>query len=201
LKIVILGPDGAGKSSVIAGLAGKLEQAGRTVKVRHLKPQILIPRRGEPGVVVVDPHGKPPRSALTSVAKIWVWLVEEWCAAIFQDQKKTLLICDRYYHDLLVDPARYRYGGPMWAARALGKLMPRVSLWILLDAPAEILQSRKREVPLEETARQRQAYLAFVLQQDGHVIADASQPLDRVIAEVEQAVTAMDGFKALGENR
>jgi thymidylate kinase len=171
------------------------------VKVRHLKPQILIPRRGEPGAIVVDPHGKPPRSALTSVAKLWVWLMEEWCAAIFEDERKTILICDRYYHDLLVDPVRYRYGGPMWAARVLGKLMPRVSLWILLDAPVEILQSRKQEVSLDETARQRQAYLAFVRQQDRHVIADASQPLDRVIGEVEQAVTAMGGFKALGENR
>jgi thymidylate kinase len=127
--------------------------------------------------------------------------MEEWCAAIFEDERKTILICDRYYHDLLVDPVRYRYGGPMWAARVLGKLMPRVSLWILLDAPVEILQSRKQEVSLDETARQRQAYLAFVRQQDRHVIADASQPLDRVIGEVEQAVTAMGGFKALGENR
>jgi hypothetical protein len=60
------------------------------VKVRHLKPQILIPRRGEPGAIVVDPHGKPPRSALTSVAKLWVWLMEEWCAAIFEDERKTI---------------------------------------------------------------------------------------------------------------
>jgi thymidylate kinase len=188
LKIVILGPDGAGKSSVIQGLMGRLEQDGRIVKMRHLKPRIVLPKRGAGVTIVVDPHGKPPRSALTSVAKIIVWLMEEWYANLFQDDRKTLLICDRYYHDLLVDPLRYRYGGPMGAARLVGKMMPRPRLWLLLDAPAEILQARKQEVPLEETERQRSAYRAFVQCQKDHAIVDAAQPLDKVIADVEHIV-------------
>jgi thymidylate kinase len=196
LKIVLLGPDGSGKSSVIQGLMGRLDQAARAVAVRHLKPQIALPRRGEAVTIVVDPHGKPPRSALTSFAKIIVWLMEEWYAHLFQDDRKTLLICDRYYHDLLVDPLRYRYGGPLWAARLVGKLMPRPELWILLDAPAEVLQQRKQEVPLEETARQRSAYLAFVQSQENHAIVDAAQPLDKVIADVEHIVTeALIGYE------
>jgi thymidylate kinase len=189
LKIVILGPDGAGKSSVIQGLIGRLEQDGRIVKMRHLKPQILLRRRGAAVMIVVDPHGKPPRSALTSVVKILVWLMEEWYANLFQDDRKTLLIYDRYYHDLLVDPLRYRYGGSMGAARLVGKMMPRPKLWLLLDAPAEILQARKQEVSLEETERQRSAYRAFVQGQKDHAIVDAAQPLDKVIADVERIVT------------
>jgi len=189
LKIVILGPDGAGKSSVIQGLIGRLEQDGRIVKMRHLKPQILLRRRGAAVMIVVDPHGKPPRSALTSVVKILVWLMEEWYAYLFQDDGRTLLICDRYYHDLLVDPLRYRYGGSMGAARLVGKMMPRPKLWLLLDAPAEILQARKQEVSLEETERQRSAYRAFVQGQKDHAIVDAAQPLDKVIADVERIVT------------
>jgi thymidylate kinase len=189
LKIVIFGPDGAGKSSVIQGLMDRLSRAGRVVAMRHLKPRVLLRRPGEPVTVVVDPHGKPPRSALTSVAKILVWLIEEWYAHLFQDKKETLLICDRYYHDLLVDPMRYRYGGPVWIAKLTGKLMPKPKLWVLLDAPAEVLQARKQEVPPEETARQRQAYLAFVRCQKNHVVVDASQSLDSVIADAERAIT------------
>jgi thymidylate kinase len=165
-----------------------LDQGERVVKMRHLKPQLVFQRRCEPVTIVVDPHGKPPRSALTSVAKIFVWLMEEWYANLFQNKKETLLICDRYYHDLLVDPKRYRYGGPMWTARLIGRLMPQPALWVLLDAPAEVLQARKQEVPPAETERQRQAYLAFVRVQRDHVIVDASQSLDRVIADVERAV-------------
>jgi thymidylate kinase len=187
LKIVILGPDGAGKSSVVQGLIRRLDQAGRVVTMRYLKPDLVISRRGEAAINLV-PHGKPPRSALSSLAKIIVWLMEEWYANLFWDKKGTLLICDRYYHDLLVDPKRYRYGGPASAAKLVGQLMPQPELWILLDAPAEVLQARKQEVTLEETARQRQAYLALVHKQRKHVIVDASQSLDRVIAEVEKAI-------------
>jgi thymidylate kinase len=189
LKIVIFGPDGAGKSSVIQGLMERLNRADRVVAMRHLKPRILLRRSGESVAVVVDPHAKPPRPALASVAKIFIWLLEEWYAHLFQDNKETLLICDRYYHDLLVDPKRYRYGGPMGIARLVGKLMPQPILWVLLDAPAEVLQARKQEVPPEETARQRQAYLTLVRSRKNHIVVDASQSLDRVIADAEHAIT------------
>ncbi len=160
------------------------------MKMRHLKPRIVMRRLGESVTIVVDPHGKPPRSALISLAKIFVWLMEEWYAYLFQERKAELLLCDRYYHDLLVDPIRYRYGGPMSIARLIGTLMPQPRLWVLLDAPAEVLQARKQEVPPEETARQRQAYLSQVKKQRNYVIVDASQPLDKVITDVEHAITA-----------
>ncbi|MGA3160888.1 MAG: hypothetical protein ABSC77_06685 [Terracidiphilus sp.] len=190
VKIVILGPDGAGKTSVIQGLMGKLNQAGHVATVRYLKPFLIARRRGVKGINVV-PHGKPPRSSLSSLAKIVVWLMEEWYANLFQDKSKALLICDRYYHDLLIDPRRYRYGGPLWAAKLVGRMIPQPTLWVLLDAPAEVLQARKQEVPLEETMRQRQAYMAFVRDQTNHVTIDASQSLDKVIADTEDAITGV----------
>lgn len=168
---------------------GRLSDGARMVKMRHLRPRLVNLRPGEVVTIVVDPHGKPPRLALTSLAKIVVWLMEEWYATFFRETSDTLLICDRYYHDLLVDPKRYRYGGPVWAAKLIGMLMPRPRLWVLLDAPAEVLQTRKQEVPLEETSRQRDAYLSFIRRQRKFVIVDATQSLDRVVTEVEHAIT------------
>jgi thymidylate kinase len=188
LKAVILGPDGAGKSSVIRGLIDVLSHKGHMVKMRHLRPRLVTLRRGDSVTAVTDPHGKPPRSTLVSIAKITVWLMEEWFASLFLDRKNALLICDRYYHDLLVDPARYRYGGPEWVARSVARLMPQPDLWVLLDAPAEVLQARKREVPLEETCRQRDAYLSFIRNHRNFAVVDAAQPLDKVIADVEAAI-------------
>lgn len=188
LKVVILGPDGAGKSSVIQGLIVRLKEGWPVVKMRHLKPRLAKLRPGDPVTIVVDPHGKPRRSALVSLAKILVWLLEEWYANLFQDQRETLLICDRYYHDLLVDPIRYRYGGPAWAAKLVGQLMPKPDMWILLDAPPDVLQARKHEVPWEETSRQRDAYMVFVRKQRNHLIVDASRSLDKVIADVAHAI-------------
>ena len=191
LKVVVLGPDGAGKSTVIRGLSSWLEQQGIFVKVRHLKPNVAKLGFGKPVTIVVDPHGKPPRSTLLSIAKIVVWLLEEWLASFIEGRKETLLLYDRYYHDLLVDPLRYRYGGPTWAAILIGKLMPKPDLWVLLDAPANVLQARKSEVSLKETARQRDAYLAFARSQKSFAIVDASQPLDKVVTDAERAITKM----------
>jgi thymidylate kinase len=69
--------------------------------------------------------------------------------------------------------------------------MPQPRLWVLLDAPAEILQARKQEVTPDESARQRQAYLSLVRKQQNYVIVDASQPLGQVITDVEHAITAV----------
>ncbi|MGA7831604.1 MAG: hypothetical protein WCA21_11630 [Terracidiphilus sp.] len=167
-----------------------LKQRGCIVEMRHLKPRIVLPRRKERVTIVADPQGKPPRSALTSMVKLFVWLLEEWYATLFIDKNETLLICDRYYHDLLIDPIRYRYGGPLWIATLVGKLIPQPRLWVLLDAPAEVLQARKQEVTSKESARQRQAYLDFIRSQPRYEIADASQPLKEVIANVERFVAA-----------
>lgn len=190
LKIVILGPDGAGKSSVIDELVGRFDRAGRAVKMRHLKPRTVARLRPQSGMIVVDPHGKPPRGAVLSLAKIVIWIIEEWYATLFHEKKGTLLIYDRYYHDLLVDPKRYRFGAPLWIAQLVGKLMPQPKLWVLLNASVEALRSRKQEVTPEETARQCDAYVSFIRSRREHVIVDASQSLDRVISDVEQAIQA-----------
>jgi len=166
----------------------KFEKEGRVAKMRHLKPGVALIRLLKRRTVVVDPHGKPQRSVILSLAKILFWLLEEWHAKVFHERNNTLLICDRYYHDLLVDPIRYRYGGPLSVARLIGKLMPQPALWILLDAPAHVLQGRKQEVAPEETERQRNAYLAFVGEERKHKIVDASQPLEVVIADVDFAI-------------
>lgn len=166
------------------------------MQIRHLKPNILTSQQDGTISICPDPHSLPPRSTLFSLAKIFVWLIEEWYANLFLDKKEVLLICDRYYHDLLVDSKRYRYGGPRWAANLVGQLVQKPDLWVLLDAPAEILQSRKREVPFEESSRQRQEYLAFVRSQRNYVIIDASQSLDKVIVDAKRAIV-----HALTENK
>jgi thymidylate kinase len=72
--------------------------------------------------------------------------------------KSNLVIFDRYFHDVLVDPQRYRYGAPKWFAEILSRLVPQPDLVIVLDADAELILGRKSELPREEIERQRLAY-------------------------------------------
>jgi len=60
--------------------------------------------------------------------------------------------------------------------------------WVLLDAPAEILQSRKQEVPAEESERQRHAYLDLAAHLHDAVVVDASHTLPHVVAGAESAI-------------
>jgi len=185
LRIVFLGPDGSGKSTVITALTQQLAQAFRRVEYQHLRP-------GKPPTklthTVTDPHAKPLRGKLGSLAKLlhfWslyqigslLWLYPRYV-------RSTLVIFDRYYQDLLADPARYRYGAPLGLARQLGRWLPQPDLVFILDAPAELLQSRKQEVSLAESARQRDAYRTLTTEFRHASIIDSSQPLDQVVASV-----------------
>jgi serine O-acetyltransferase len=51
-----------------------------------------------------------------------------------------------------------------------------------MDASAEILQARKREVPEVESARQRKAYLEVFEKEDNVTVLDATRTLDEVAA-------------------
>ncbi len=185
--VAVLGVDGSGKSSVISGLKVRLNHVAKSVEFRHLRPHFLFGRKGAHGVVV-DPHAKPPRSGLTSIGKILAWLAEEWVGQYVGRKAVTLRICDRFYHDLLVDSLRYRYGGPQWIARLVGSMMPQPELWLLLDAPLDVVRARKQEVSEEETARQIEAYRSFVNTTRNHVIVDAAQPVDEVVDDVCAAI-------------
>jgi hypothetical protein len=102
--------------------------------------------------------------------------------------RSTLMLNDRHFVDILVDPKRYRYGGPLWLLRLIWRVIPKPDLIVLLDAPPEVLQARKQEVSFAETVRQRRAYLSLVRGMgNGHVV-DATQSLDHVTRDVSDII-------------
>ena len=72
--------------------------------------------------------------------------------------KSCLVMFDRYFYDVLVDPRRYRYGGPMWFAQILAQLVPEPDIVILLDSDPESVATRKAELPVAEIHRQQHEY-------------------------------------------
>jgi thymidylate kinase len=108
--------------------------------------------------------------------------------------RSTLVLYDRHFVDILVDPTRYRYGGPMWLMRLIWQMTPKPDLILLLDAPAEVLQARKQEVPLAVTARQRNAYSVLVRGLTNGRIVDAARPFEAVANDAMQVI--LDGLAA-----
>src|SRR5204862_5807570 len=125
----------------------------------------------------------PPRSFLVSVARALYWFIYNTLGYYVTVHpalvRSTLVLHDRHLVDALVDPRRYRYGGPMWLLRLLWRLGPKPDLIILLDSPPGVVQARKQEVSFEESARQRADYLSLVKTIRNSHVLDAARPLDR----------------------
>lgn len=192
LYLVVLGPDGAGKSTVIDELGPRLASVFPRFSSYGFAPELIL--RMVHGRVRPSerPHGLPPRSILHSVARAvlyWGGYYTFGYLVRHLDLARSMLVLgDRHFVDVLVDQRRYRYGGPLWLIRLIWRLIPKPDLIVLLDAPAELVQARKQEVSIEETARQRMAYLSLMRTlRNGHVV-DAAQPLTRVVDDVSDIV-------------
>jgi thymidylate kinase len=191
--IAFMGPDGCGKSSVIEAVSTEFAPAYRGVLRFHMRPNFLKVRAGE-RAPVVDPHGKPPRGFFMSIVK-GIYMASDYFAGYLARirpamMRTHLVISDRYFYDILVDSKRIRYGGPGWLLRLIGRIIPRPELTLLLNAPPEVLWSRKQEVPFEEVVRQQKAYLELAGRLKSVVVIDAAQPLETVIQQSLAAIIA-----------
>ena len=181
LHVVFLGPDGVGKSTVIEAVKDALSPAFLNYSYQTFAPS-LIPSKLQPKKDT--PHQLPPRGLAASSLKAAWWCVC-YTAGYYASVRPTvaragLVVNHRYLPDAIVDPKRYRYSGPSWILQALWKVAPKPDLLFVLDAPAEVIQARKKEVAPAETARQREGYRAVAAElPNAHVIST-----DRLLAEV-----------------
>jgi thymidylate kinase len=189
--ITFLGPDGCGKSTVISHVRDELAPAFRRTRRYHLRPHLEV-RDARDGVVVTDPHAQPPRGKVMSTLKLGYWWIDYslgYLVSVFPALvRSTLVLFDRYYDDIEVDPRRYRYGGSTWLARQLGRVIPRPNLIVVLDLPATVAHERKKEVPLAEIERQRTLYRDIARRHEKGHLVDASRPLEDVVRDVTQLI-------------
>lgn len=190
ISVVLLGPDGAGKSSIVDGLPPRVSDVFARSYCWGFAPPLhrLFRRRRQR---TDEPHKLPPRAAFVSLVRAGYWFAYALGSELvlrITVARSTLVLYDRHFVDILVDAKRYRYGGPQWILDLIWRFMPKPDLVILLDAPAEVLQQRKQEVPFEETARQRNAYLSLMRQiKNGHIV-DASRSREQVADQVVQVI-------------
>jgi hypothetical protein len=103
--------------------------------------------------------------------------------------RNTLVIFDRFYHDLLIDPKRYRFGGPLWLVRAVSRIVPpRDLFFVVLDADEQTILSRKQQLPPEEIRRQRRAYSEFAAQAAASVMVSTENAIEQCKAEALERI-------------
>lgn len=129
-----------------------------------------------------------------SVAKLG-WLVGDWWVGFHTKIAHTrahngVVVFDRHYLDLLVDPVRYRYGGPRRLARSVARLVPQPDVLVVLDAPVDVLHARKQEVTRAEAERQRSAYALLAAEHPRGTLIDSRQDPEEVATAIRAAVRA-----------
>ena len=132
LTVVLAGPDGAGKSTLGRALADAPSIPFRGVRSLHLSPGLLPPLARLAGRRVVasaeQPHDDRASGAIVSVIRI-CWLAADtalgWWPKIQRLKvRSTLVVIERGWHDLEVDPRRHRLSVGSGLVRLLGRILP-----------------------------------------------------------------------------
>lgn len=186
LHIVILGPDGVGKSTLISQL---MLPCFRGARQFHFRPAVLGKKAS---TTVGEPHAQPPRSTGASLAKLMYYFADHWLGYLSRTfpakVRRELVIFDRSFEDVLVDPRRYRLSGSSPLARCLKKLLPSPDLTFVLDADPELVHARKPELELEELRRQREVLRQLAAETSRCFVISAAEASDQVARAVQKAM-------------
>lgn len=184
LSVAVIGPDGAGKSSLIRKLGPALENTFKQNQcVVHWCPKIA-PEDGPEQVPQPLPHARPPRSRLLSLAfftyhSIMFVLGYGIRLAPFR-LRGGMVFLDRYYYDFFVDPGRFRMTLPAKSAKLGYFFVPKPDMVLLLDAQPDVIRARKQEVSPGETHRQCKAYRQLIRRIPQGRVLDANASPGRV---------------------
>jgi thymidylate kinase len=218
ISVALIGPDGAGKSTITERLEREplpapvkriymgvnLQAGGLMLPTTRLALAIKTARGRRPDMVAPFEQPSPTtggaarRAAKGSarLVRLVLWLAEEWfrqLVAQYHLRRGAIVVFDRhFYADYFHQDAGSAGARPL-TARVHGFLLrnvyPKPDLVICLDAPGRVLFDRKHEASAEWLERRRMQYLQLATEVPHFVVVDADRPLDAVTRDVVTAIS------------
>ena len=216
--VALLGPDGAGKSTIgrkleqISPLRTKyiymgvnLESSNMVLPTTRLlleakraggrRPDITVPRhlyRAQKRLSFFKRFTTGVRASL----RLANLISEEWFRQLlvwYYEFRGYCVILDRhfyfdYYEHDVANADPHRSLNSRFHGFMLEKLYPKPDFVIFLDAPSDVLFARKPEGTLEARERRRQEYVRLQSVVKSHAIVDVSRPEPEVLREISDLI-------------
>ena len=185
-----MGVDGSGKSTLIELLRKKLKNKFRKIKYIHLRPYLILLDKS---TVQANPHkSKKTWPILLNFFRILYWLIiYRFFFYLFGNNSNQLIIFDRYAHDLMIDPIRYKFNLPINIAKFILDLFPNPNLWIVVNAPIKVLEKRKKELPTKELKRQIRTYLNFAKQRKNSIVVNTNNSVQSCLSLIIKKINRL----------
>jgi thymidylate kinase len=201
----ISGPDGAGKTTVIAKVVAQLEAiyGPGEITYAHFRPTVL-PRLAEVAkkahaVGKVDdnyaePHRAKPSGPAGSLARlVYYWL--DYIGGYLRSvrpvlKRREVMLFDRYYYDMIADSFRSRIDLPMSVLRLFGRLLPLPEHAFFIEVDSTEIHRRKQELTIERIVALNARYCDLAdrgwltrIDNNGAPEVAAAAIIDHIVAE------------------
>jgi hypothetical protein len=145
---------------------------------------------------VQNPHRRAPRWAVVSTLVLALTLLDYWFGYSIRARqvrcRSGLVLFNRHYEDMQIDPRRYAYGGSIKLLSWLGvTIPPTCRTTLLLDAPGLVIHQRKPELPVTELERLRAEYMVLAKKRNWIVIDTAASWLTTRASVYESLIAAL----------
>ena len=171
LSVALIGPDGAGKSTLTEGLANSTGLPTRRIYMG------LWQGEGETG----DPV--PLAAAILAAARRPVRSWRRAAVALYHQGRGRTVVFDRHPYDALLPPGPPHLRLKQIFFGFLARSVPPPSIVLVLDLPAEITHQRRPEEDPVQLATARDAYLALARQLRQAEVINADRTPDELRVE------------------